>query len=113
MASPGLMKRRPRSWILLMAKPVASPDSIETSTPFWRVVISPRFGPYSLKRWLMMPSPRVRLTRSVSKPIRPRVGMTASTETVVGVVVHVGDFALAVGEVPCRISPSLSAGVST
>jgi hypothetical protein len=57
-----------------------------------------RFGPYSLKRWLMMPSPRVRLTRSVSKPMRPRVGMTAWTETN-GVVVHVGDFALAVGEV--------------
>ena len=60
---------------------MASPASMETSEPFLRAAISPQSGPYSWKRWLITPMPLVELTRSVSKPIRPRIGTSASTDT--------------------------------
>src|SRR5271157_577726 len=63
-----------------------------TSEPFLRAEISPRSGPYSWNKWLITPRPRVVLTRSVSNPINPRIGMRAS-------MVHVGDFRLAPGKI--------------
>ena len=47
----------------------------------------------------MMPWPLVQLTRSVSKPIKPRVGTIASTETLCAMVLHVDDLRFAAGEV--------------
>ena len=70
-----------------------------TSEPFLRAAISPRSGPYSWKRWLITPRPRVWLTRSVSKPIRPRIGIERFDADLVAVMVHVGDLGFAAGEV--------------
>ena len=69
-----------------------------TRTPLLRVGISPLCGPYSLKMWDMMPWPLVQFTRSVSKPMRPRVGMTACTVTLCGLMLHVDDVGFAAGE---------------
>ena len=47
----------------------------------------------------MTPRPLVAFTTSISRPISPRVVIVASIVVRMGVLLHVGDLALAVGEV--------------
>ena len=60
---------------------MAMPFPMLTSVPVWRVTRSPLYGRYSRNEWLITPLPLVRVTRSLSKPISPRVGISAVTVT--------------------------------
>src|SRR5207249_10349293 len=58
LASPGRTNIVLRSWRLNRANATATPSRSATNTPRLRPEIGPAQGPYSKKRWWMIPVPR-------------------------------------------------------